>query len=496
MKRTHRLFLLLLLFLLPILACGPLGGNAGNNEPTAVAEAPTNTPEPQPTATTAPTNTPEPTATAAPTNTPEPTATPEATATAEPVVPVIPEGFQLLESAEGGITAFYPADWFSADFLGLITLASDPALLESVDSVNEGAVAIIVSDSVDADLGLPVNVEDGALAVVTSIANDPSILDLGTDYEVAKPPVQAESAAGQDAATTVIYATSETGTRVAYVVKFVITETRVAVFIGATPVETLEQYEETLDTIGNSIVLGEPTAATGGDGDTPPPPVAGDAQLVVLGDIIEGQLTEEVAQADFVYTAAAGETLSFAIVPETDDQDLVLALYAADNTNEALVEVDDGFSGEAEAITYTFDAAGDYIIRVAEFGFPDAGSFFLFIGDEAISQGLLASLGATELTIGEVTGDLPEGESEQNFIYAATGGESLTLVLTPGNTDMDVVIEIYSVDDLTSPVARIDEGFSGEAETLTYTFSSAGTYVVTISEYFGTAGPYTLVVTE
>ena len=216
----------------------------------------------------------------------------------------------------------------------------------------------------------------------------------------------------------------------------------------------------------------------------------------MLGDVIEGQLTEDVAQADFVYTAAAGETLSFAVVPETDDQDLTLALYAADNTKEALVEVDDGFSGEGELITYTFDAAGDYIIRVAEFGFPDAGLFYLFIGDEAIAEGLLASLDATELVIGEVEGELPSGESEQNFIYSATGGESLTFVLTPGNGDMDVVIEIYSVDDLTSPVARIDEGFSGEAETLTYTFSAAGTYIVTISEYFGTAGPYTFVVSE
>ena len=105
-------------------------------------------------------------------------------------------------------------------------------------------------------------------------------------------------------------------------------------------------------------------------------------------------------------------------------------------------------------------------------------------------------MGATELVIGEVEGELPSGESEQNFIYSATGGESLTFVLTPGNGDMDVVIEIYSVDDLTSPVARIDEGFSGEAETLTYTFSAAGTYIVTISEYFGTAGPYTFVVSE
>lgn len=491
MKRTHRLFLLLLLFLLPVLACGPLGGSAEENattEPTAAVEAPTNTPEPTATATTAPTNTPEPTATSAPTNTPEPTAT------SEPVGLVIPEGFQLLESAEGGITAYYPSDWFNADFLGLITLASDPALLEEVDSVEEGAVAIIVSDSVDADLGLPVNVEDGALAVVTSIANDPSILDLGTDYEVVKPPVQAETAAGQDAATTVIHATSESGTRVAYVIKFIITDTRVAVFIGATPVETIEQYEPTLDMIGNSIVLSEPT--TTGGGDTPPPPVAGDAEPVVLGDIIEGQLTEEVAQADFVYTAAAGETLSFAVVPGTEAQDLTLALYSADNTNEALVEVDDGFSGEGETITHTFDAAGDYIIRVAEFGFPDAGSFLLLIGDEAIAEGLLASLEATDLVIGETEGELPEGESAQSFLYTATGGESLTFVLTPGSSDMDVVIEIYAVDDLTTPVAEIDEGFSGEAETLTYTFPSAGTYVVTISEYYGTAGPYTLVVSE
>ena len=255
----------------------------------------------------------------------------------------------------------------------------------------------------------------------------------------------------------------------------------------------MAQYEATLDSIGSSVVLGEPT---GTDVNIETPPVAVDTLPIAMGDIVEGQLTEDAPLADYVYTAAAGETLSFAVVPETDDQDLTHALFAADHTSNALVEVDDGFSGEGEAIAYTFDDAGDYIIRVAEFGFPDAGSFFLFIGDEAIAEGLVFSLGATDLVVGTTEGELPSGESEQNFLYTALGDESLTFVLTPTNDDMDVVIEIYAIGDLGTPVARIDEGFSGEAETLTYLFPEAGVYVITISEFFGTAGPYSLLVTE
>jgi plastocyanin len=489
MKSIRALFMLLLLLALPILACG--GG--ANEEPTATAAAveiaPTNTAEPvEPTATPAPTNTPEPTATPAPTNTPEPTATPE------PTGPVIPDDFQLLESAEGGIAIYYPDGWVNADFLGLITVASDEVLLDSADPGEEGAVAVIVSDGIETDLGLPITPEDGALAVLNAILADPSILDLGTDFEVIKPAEQVDAVnEGHDVASAVAQATSENGIRVAYVLKIIITDTRFGLFLGATPVETIEQYEETLNTVGNSIALSEPTVTGEGD-DTPP--VSSEAVPVVLGDVIEGEMTEDLAQHDYIYTAAAGETLVVAVVPETDDQDLTLAIYATYDLEESLVDVDDGFSGEGETLSYTFDAAGDYIIRVAEFGFPDAGLFTLFIGEDAVAGALVGALEATDLVIGTTEGELPSGESEQSFTFVAAGGETLTFLLTPGNSDMDVVIEIYTLTDLDSTVAEIDSGFSGDEETLTYTFTTPGTYVIVVSEFYGEGGPYTLVVTQ
>lgn len=488
MRKLKPLFMLLLLLALPILACG--GG--GNEEPTATTAPAQPTAEPtlEPTATPAPTNTPEPTATPAPTNTPEPTATPE------PTGPVIPEGFDLLESPEGGIAVYYPADWFNTDFLGLLTIASNEVLLDSADPGEEGAVAIIISDGVDAELGLPVTIEDGAVAVLTSLLADPTILDLGTEFEVVSPATGVENVSeGHDVATAVVHATSENGIRVAYVMKIIITETRFGLFLGATPVETQEQYEATLDTIGNSITLSEPV---GGDDDvsTPTTPDAGEAEPVVLGDVIEGQLGEDAPQRDYLYTAAAGETLTVAAIPDTDDQDLTLAIYAAADTTSTLVEIDNGFSGESETLTYTFTEAGDYIIRVAEFGFPDEGLFYLFIGEDAVSEALVTSLDATDLIIGTSEGTLPEGESDQFFIFEAAGGETLTFTLTPGNNDMDVVIEIYSVDDLNDAVAEIDTGFSGEPETLTYTFAAAGTYVITVSEFYGAGGPFTLLVSQ
>lgn len=494
MRKLNPLFALLLLLLLPILACGPLGGSnneTANNstEPTATTVEQEQQPTVAPTETPAPTNTPEPTATAAPTKTPEPTATPE------PIGPVIPDGFTLLESPEGGIAVYYPEDWFNADFLGLITIASDEVLLDSADPGEEGALAVIISDAIDTDLGLPVTTEDGAVAVLTALMADPTILDLGTEFEAVKPPVAVENAPeGQDVATAVAHATSENGIRVAYVMKIIITDTRFGLFLGATPVETQEQYEGTLDAIGNSIVLSEPVG--GEEFPTPEIPVSVEAEPVALGDVIEGQLGEDVPQRDYLYTAAAGETLTIAAVPDTDDQDLTLAIYAADNTSSTLADIDDGFSGESETLTYTFTDAGDYIIRVSEFGFPDEGIFYLFIGADAVSEALVTSLGATDLVIGTSEGNLPEGESEQFYLYEATGGESLTFTLTPGNDDMDVVIEIYSIDDLNNPVAEIDSGFSGEPETLSYTFAAAGTYIVTVSEFYGAGGPFTLVVSQ
>lgn len=482
MLKLKPLFLLLLLLALPILACG----GSGNSEPTAtaaiVSEQPTAEPTAEPTATTAPTNTPEPTATPEPTNTPEPTATPE------PVGPVIPEGFELFEDAESGVSVYYPADWF-VDNTFFITIASNQDLVDSADPGEEGAIAIILANELGPE------VEDGALVLLTSILNDPTTLNLGTEPEVIKPAVSVDTAPeGYDVATAVLHATTESGIRVAYVIKIIVTEIKFVLFIGATPVETQELYEGTLDAIANSITVGESEGGSGSGSGSSEGNV--EAEPIVLGDVIEGGLSEDVYYRDYVYTAAAGETLTFAVIPETEDQDLTLAIYTVDDTNNAIAEIDDGFSGESETMTYTFDAAGDYIIRVSEFGFPDEGSFYLYIGADAVSEALVTGLGATDLVIGSSEGTLPEGESEQFFIFEANGGETLTFTLTPGNSDMDVVIEVFSLDDLNAPVAQVDTGFSGEAETLTYTFSDAGTYVISVSEFFGSGGPYTLEVTQ
>lgn len=111
-----RLLLLILLLVVPALACDALPGA----EPTVA---------PLPTATTAP-----PTATLPPA-----TSTPESTATPVPS-PTPPEAaFVPFESEAIGVTLEYPAGWFLDESSYYVNLASDAAVLDT-DTFTGGAV--------------------------------------------------------------------------------------------------------------------------------------------------------------------------------------------------------------------------------------------------------------------------------------------------------------------------------------------------------------------
>lgn len=126
----------------------------------------------------------------------------------------------------------------------------------------------------------------------------------------------------------------------------------------------------------------------------------------------------------------------------------------------------------------------DAIIESIEL-FEGTGSMFDFDGtlyDEGVYRGDVAY------------GDLVEDEFESGEAHAWTfdgsAGDYVTIILTPLDDEMDVTVQLLS-SELTGLTDRIDDGFSGEAETIrNYQLPADGEYRVVVDEYWDMVGPY------
>lgn len=98
------------------------------------------------------------------------------------------------------------------------------------------------------------------------------------------------------------------------------------------------------------------------------------------------------------------------------------------------------------------------------------------------------------LTPSECTSYAADGPDD---VYAITVivGDRVAITLTP-TTSWDPSLELVAGCGAVACVAGQDEAFGGSPESLTHTFTAAGTYYVVADGYNpGIAGPYTLAVT-
>jgi hypothetical protein len=154
MSRRHLPFLCLL-FVIPLLACGP----QSLLKPTATPIPPTATPTDKstPTPTLTPTSTPTSTSTPLPTDTPTPTPTftPAATSTPTPTPtpapptpnPDVPAGWKEYLQVEDGFSIWLPEDWLVLQMFALFALNMDPSSLQ--DNPMGASLNIAKSQSVE-----------------------------------------------------------------------------------------------------------------------------------------------------------------------------------------------------------------------------------------------------------------------------------------------------------------------------------------------------------
>jgi hypothetical protein len=205
--------------------------------------------------------------------------------------------------------------------------------------------------------------------------------------------------------------------------------------------------------------------------------------MLVVGETLASTLDEN-SPKDFIVTGQAGSTVTFSVEPDEDESDLVIEIFDA-NLN-SLIRQDDGISGESEVVAFAPPADGIYFIRVNDF-FGAAGSFEISVTEGGIRETIDPE--ASRLEPNQLLETAVTGESAQ-YLFAGTAGQPSIIFLIP-EEDWDPTLTILGTDG-TVLVNEVDEGFPGQSETITFTPTTDGDYIVLVDAFSLAEGGFSL----
>jgi hypothetical protein len=171
----------------------------------------------------------------------------------------------------------------------------------------------------------------------------------------------------------------------------------------------------------------------------------------------------------FLFSAEAGTTLT-AVVDPLGDLDAVVSIVDYD-TDEVLLEVD--FSFGQETLTFEPDDTRLYYLVIEGYS-GEAGEYYMTV---TLSPGILF-----ELVDGALVYGWYDEESRHEFVVFLDEGQTLYVDIDPDG--FDVVAEVTDLDDVV--LTRMDDGFSGDPEMLTFVAPASDVYLV-VSRAFSTA---------
>jgi hypothetical protein len=196
--------------------------------------------------------------------------------------------------------------------------------------------------------------------------------------------------------------------------------------------------------------------------------------------VITPTLAED-GQHAYPFEAAAGAILELIVEPE-GDLDVVLEIYRdfGGEDDELIVSVDHSFG--TEELEFEVPEDGNYYVLVRGFA-GEAGTYELTM---TAGVDIIFELAVRDLVYGYV-GE----EGYLDYMINGRDGESVTLTVESGE-ELDAVIEIVDLEG--TIVAAVDDGFTGEAETLTYTFTADALYLIRVRSFMGTPGSFVMAI--
>ncbi|MGH2537847.1 MAG: PPC domain-containing protein, partial [Candidatus Promineifilaceae bacterium] len=199
-------------------------------------------------------------------------------------------------------------------------------------------------------------------------------------------------------------------------------------------------------------------------------------------------LTQNVTDV-WTVNGEPGRYATVSVLPQDAGIDLTLAVL--DPAGDVVASTDNGYGGDEEVLTdLALTQAGTYLIQVTEF-FNEAGDYqlaLLLSNEPQFGGGGRLELGQ------EVTSELVEN-GEHVWSFDATAEQEISLVLTPLDDSLDVILQLLAPDD--RELALLDEGFAGDAEVLNgLQLPITGAYEIVVRTFGGRQGVYRLALAE
>ncbi|HSM56146.1 MAG TPA: hypothetical protein VK879_08335 [Candidatus Sulfomarinibacteraceae bacterium] len=381
--RSRTLILLLILMLLPALAC-----NIFSEAATPTVAAPTQIP--------------------VEVDTPPPV---EATSTVENLTTYNDEATGLLFE--------YPETWAIDAGSDLITIASSDELLQSEQFDREGAGVIIMLSSTD---------EFEGQEVTEVLAEVIDTFEFGAAEQSVEGP-SPTTINGQEAAVATVEAVDEETSQVmTFQYTLVRQGDRLVVAVGVTLAEHAEQFSPTLQAIAESIRLQALTT----------PMVQTPEGSVQYGEVVRGTI-EEGQSSSWSFIGVEGETLDVSVTPLTEQLDVTVDVIA--RSGNSILErgpVDDAF-GTEEIRNLTLPASDEYLVVVS--GFARASGEYELRLTEVGAGGSMPRIALDET----VDGTVAQNQVSDYAYTHGTDTSSVTVIVQPED-ELDVVVEIIGPD--------------------------------------------------
>ncbi len=297
---------------------------------------------------------------------PPPTATPAPSPTPEPPAPKMIEA----ESEAHGVRLCYPEGWFYEDSFALV-LSSDPGydLLAPDKEVPDGVVVVIMAGPVE-----EIQLEEVTEEMLSQVASEYG----GEDAELLGEPERAvingadvvsaefQGTKGGEAfqGRVAVYTNGEQGGVLWAVSR------RERWQVDSPAVDAVMACIELFEGTGLDI---EPEAAA--------PVWSGELSY---GQTVQGEFVGGEIHA-WTFVGAADESIGVVAAPLGEEMDVSIRLV--DSAGDLLVEVDDAYDGEAEALSgYKLPADGEYAIHILEF-WHVPGAYELQLSKESTTAG-------------------------------------------------------------------------------------------------------------
>jgi serine/threonine protein kinase len=223
-----------------------------------------------------------------------------------------------------------------------------------------------------------------------------------------------------------------------------------------------------------------------------PPPQAAPPDFLGM-QVVQSSFLSASSQDQYEFANIFEGGISGAVQP-AGDLDLVIEII--DGNGDTFLTVDQFAEGGAEVFTFTPPTlAGDYFVVVREFNGQSGDYTITLDGTPAI----FFVVDAGDSIAGRV-----EGDNTASFFIQGFAGRTLTVEVTP-DSNFDVVVQLFRDTDIVTaidtgvlpdPLVLTDGFVEGGRETLTYTFSQTGVFIIDVVGFDGDAGTFTMTISQ